>query len=126
MVKYLRYRRCDFFRWCSLWFLVEVGLYGIGGFRYFSFVLLFFFLFIRVPYVFGLVGLSLLVFVWVMTLFLAGMGCRLGDFSLFFADFVREGVPLGFGVVVSGIELVSYLIRPMVLVLRPLVNLRFG
>lgn len=126
MVKCLRGSGYRVIRWCLLWFVVEAGLYGVGGFRYFFFLLLFFFLFVRVPYVFGLVGLTCLAFVWIFSLFLAGAGCRLLDFSVFFADFVREGVPLGFGAVVCGIELVSYLIRPLVLVLRPVVNLRFG
>lgn len=106
--------------------MVEAGLYGIGRFRYFLFFLFVFFLLVRIPYIFGFVGLSLIIFMWVLSLFLAGTGCRLVDFSLYLADFVREGVPLGFGVVVSGIEVIRYLIRPFVLVLRPVINLGFG
>lgn len=88
--------------------------------------LFFGFLLIRFPYVLGLEGLVLFIFLLVFGLFLAAAGCRLVYPSDFLAEFVSEGVPLGFGLFVCGIEVLSYLIRPLVLMLRPIINLRFG
>lgn len=51
---------------------------------------------------------------------------RMRHVSLFMSGFVCEGVPFLFGVVSCCVEVISYIIRPVVLLVRPLVNLLVG
>lgn len=107
-------------------FVVDTGLYGGGLFRLVVLLLLVRFIFVRLPLVCGFGGLFFFLFVYILALFFSALVRRLEDCSLFFAEFVPEGVSVRFAIFVSMLEFVSYLTRPLVLVLRPLVKLGFG
>nr|YP_010505935.1 ATP synthase F0 subunit 6 [Paragonimus skrjabini miyazakii]UXE35007.1 ATP synthase F0 subunit 6 [Paragonimus skrjabini miyazakii] len=90
--------------------------------------LLFCFLGLRFPYIFGLGGFGLFLFLVISPLFLALFFSRLFDGSVisFFSSFVPEGTPLWIAPFVCMAETLSYLVRPVVLMIRPFVNLSMG
>lgn len=51
---------------------------------------------------------------------------RMAEVSLFWGSFVCRGVPFLFGLLSCGVEIVSYVVRPAVLSVRPIVNLLVG
>nr|QAY80533.1 ATP synthase F0 subunit 6 [Paragonimus kellicotti] len=104
---------------------------GVGGDPVYCIVLcglLFCFLSLRFPYLFGLGGFSLFLFFVISPLFLSLFLSRLLDGSAFsfFSSFVPEGTPLWIAPFVCMAETLSYLVRPVVLMIRPFVNLSMG
>lgn len=91
-------------------------------------VVLIVFLFTRVPYFYGLGGFGLFLFGWVSPLFLTLFFSRLrfNGLSSFFSHFVPAGTPLWISPVVALAETVRYIVRPFVLLLRPLLNISIG
>nr|AKP94286.1 ATP synthase F0 subunit 6 [Diplostomum spathaceum] len=85
------------------------------------------FLFLRVPYVFGINGFFLFLVLFIFPLFLSLMFFRLRtEISLFFSSFVPTGTPLWIAPFVCLAETISYLVRPFVLLIRPFLNLSIG
>nr|AWW03663.1 ATPase subunit 6 [Echinococcus granulosus sensu lato genotype G6]AWW03675.1 ATPase subunit 6 [Echinococcus granulosus sensu lato genotype G6] len=103
----------------------------LKGASYYYFVLLmlvlFWFLVYRLPYCYSFylffVFLSGVVFVMFVSLFM----CRVfSNVNSFFASFVPLGTPLYICFVVCVAESISYVIRPIVLILRPFINISLG
>nr|ATD85499.1 ATP synthase F0 subunit 6 [Paragonimus heterotremus] len=110
-----------------LWGLISGG----GGDFVYRIVLcglLFCFLSLRFPYLFGLSGFGLFLFFVILPLFLSLFLSRLldGGVASFFSSFVPEGTPLWIAPFVCMAETLSYLVRPVVLMIRPFVNLSMG
>lgn len=100
----------------------------VFGFGYFSRFLKFFglfFLLCRVPWVYGLLGFVTCIFFFVFFFFGSSFFCRMGTPSVLASSFV-PGRMGGLGVLVWLVEVFSYLVRPFVMMLRPLVNLGIG
>ena len=85
------------------------------------------FLVYRVPYCYSpfLFSIFLLVIVFRMfiSLFLSRLFNKIKDF---FSRFIPVGTPLYICPLVCVAETVSYIIRPIVLILRPFINIRLG
>nr|YP_009326179.1 ATP synthase F0 subunit 6 [Paragonimus ohirai]APD26971.1 ATP synthase F0 subunit 6 [Paragonimus ohirai] len=111
-------------------FLVGLISGGQGDFIYRVVLcgLLFCFLSLRFPYLFGLSGFGLFLFFVISPLFLSLFFSRFsnGGGLLFFSCFVPEGTPLWIAPFVCMAETLSYLVRPVVLMIRPFVNLSMG
>nr|ALD62342.1 ATP synthase F0 subunit 6 [Echinostoma hortense] len=92
------------------------------------FSLLLSFLFLRVPYIYGMYGFGLFIFTFIFPLFLSLFLGRLLDFGpySFFSGFVPVGTPLWIAPFVCLAETLSYIVRPVVLMIRPFVNLTIG
>lgn len=103
-------------------------LTGLGRrvYLFVLFVLLGCFFSLRLPYVFGVMGFGVLVFYFILPIFFALFLCRLRYFYDFSASFVPEGSPQKMAFFVRFAELISYIIRPLVLILRPFVKLSLG
>nr|YP_009092175.1 ATP synthase F0 subunit 6 [Dicrocoelium chinensis]AHG06500.1 ATP synthase F0 subunit 6 [Dicrocoelium chinensis] len=102
------------------------GGWGSLVYRFVLVVLFAFFLGLRVPYVFFLhIFVGIVVF-WVFPIFVSLLFSRLSSVSMFLVSLVPSGTPLWIVPVIFFIELISFLIRSLVLVLRPIVNLAFG
>lgn len=72
-------------------------------------------------------GFSILVFVLVMSLYCGVLFKSIAvDVMKFFAMFIPAGTPLWIAPLVCLAETVSFVLRPFVLVLRPIINLRIG
>nr|WSP01980.1 ATPase subunit 6 [Creptotrematina aguirrepequenoi] len=103
---------------------------GGGDYAYRSvlFFLLACFLFLRVPYIFGLMGYGLFLFFIILPLFSGLFLCRVLDGSIFkfFSSLVPSGTPLWMAPFVCLAETLSYLVRPAVLMMRPFVNISMG
>nr|YP_009867149.1 ATP synthase F0 subunit 6 [Diplostomum ardeae]QKG04349.1 ATP synthase F0 subunit 6 [Diplostomum ardeae] len=90
-------------------------------------VVLLCFLFLRIPYLFGIGGFFLFLVIFIFPLFLALMGYRLcTNFCSFFSSFVPVGTPLWIAPFVCLAETISYVVRPFVLLIRPFLNLSIG
>nr|WCH58145.1 ATP synthase F0 subunit 6 [Holostephanus sp. FJ-2023] len=90
-------------------------------------VMLFCFLLLRIPYIFGVGGFSTFLGFMILPLFLGMMFSRLnGGVSLFFSSFIPVGTPLWIAPFVCLAETISYIVRPIVLVIRPFINLSIG
>nr|BDP28400.1 ATPase subunit 6 [Echinococcus multilocularis] len=98
---------------------------------YYYFVLLVFvlgwFLVYRLPYCYSFYLFSVflfgVVFVMFVSLFLC---CVFSGINNFFASFVPLGTPLYICFLVCIAESISYIIRPLVLILRPFINISLG
>nr|YP_009415140.1 ATP synthase F0 subunit 6 [Breviscolex orientalis]ASL24593.1 ATP synthase F0 subunit 6 [Breviscolex orientalis] len=81
----------------------------------------------RVPYVFSPFCFILILWFLLMGGFLSLVGCRLWlSFSVFVGGFIPVGTPLWVCPLVCVAETVSYIIRPLVLMLRPFINIGLG
>nr|QIX04641.1 ATP synthase F0 subunit 6 [Brachydistomum sp. PakPr2] len=109
---------------CWLW-LMEGG-WGSLVYRGVLIVLFVFLLGSRVPYVFSLDVFAGVVVFFVLSGFVSLVFSRLGRWDLFLTSLLPCGTPLWIAPAIFYIELVSFLVRPLVLVLRPIVNLAFG
>nr|APX55318.1 ATP synthase F0 subunit 6 [Paragonimus westermani] len=89
--------------------------------------LLFCFLGLRFPYLFDLVSFGASLFCNIAP-FLGAVFSRLFDGKLvdFFSPFVPSGTPVWIAPFVCMAETLSYLVRPVVLMIRPFVNLSMG
>nr|UDU84921.1 ATP synthase F0 subunit 6 [Glypthelmins quieta] len=102
---------------------------GFGDKVYFKIVFFLFvcFLLLRIPYLYGLMGFGVYLFFVIFPLFLSLFFARVGlSLSEFFSSFVPSGTPLWIAPFVCLAETLSYLVRPVVLLIRPFVNLTIG
>lgn len=86
------------------------------------------FLGLRLPYLYGMGGFGVFILISVFPLFVRLFLSRLIDGRLddFFCGFVPQGTPLWIAPFVCLAETLRYLVRPVVLMIRPFVNLRIG
>nr|YP_002122304.1 ATP synthase F0 subunit 6 [Opisthorchis felineus]ACF93437.1 ATP synthase subunit 6 [Opisthorchis felineus] len=103
---------------------------GLNSFlcRLSLFVLFWGFLSLRLPYVYGMGGFVLFIFFIVCPLFSSLFLSRVlgGGLSGFFSCFIPLGTPLWIAPFVCLAETLSYVVRPVVLMMRPFVNLSAG
>lgn len=100
----------------------------VGGFYGYLLVgLLVGFVCVRLPYVFGVFGLACLLLVIVLPLCVGKFWEALWEKNLvFFASFIPAGSPVWLAPFVCFFEIVRSLIRPIVLMLRPLLKFSIG
>nr|YP_010401649.1 ATP synthase F0 subunit 6 [Cryptocotyle lingua]UQU69047.1 ATP synthase F0 subunit 6 [Cryptocotyle lingua] len=110
--------------------VVSVISGGLGDYCYrlVLFFLLVSFLGLRLPYLYGMGGFGVFILFFVFPLFVALLFSRLIDGSLdsFFSGFVPQGTPIWIAPFVCLAETLSYIVRPIVLMIRPFVNLSIG
>lgn len=102
---------------------------GILEFFYYVCLLVVFsyFLLLRVPYMFDMGGFLFFLVVFIFPLFLSLMFTRLFfDVRYFLSSFVPLGTPIWIAPFVCLAETISYLVRPFVLIVRPLLKLSIG
>nr|YP_010528192.1 ATP synthase F0 subunit 6 [Echinoparyphium aconiatum]UXW64386.1 ATP synthase F0 subunit 6 [Echinoparyphium aconiatum] len=104
------------------------GGWGDSFYRYCLFGLLFSFLLLRIPYIYGMTGFALFIVFIISPLFASLFLCRVLDVgpTSFFSGFVPPGTPLWIAPFVCLAETLSYIVRPVVLMIRPFVNLTIG
>nr|QDA21732.1 ATP synthetase subunit 6 [Amphimerus sp. JM-2019] len=112
----------------SLVFSVMGRNLGDFFYRLVLFGLLFSFLSLRLPYVYGMGGFSVFILFLIFPMFLCLFFSRMfdGSMSEFFSCFVPIGTPLWMAPFVCLAETLSYVVRPVVLMMRPFVNLSAG
>nr|WRW53957.1 ATP synthase F0 subunit 6 [Strigea falconis] len=104
----------------------------VGGLldSFYPFALLFFWCYLmllRVPYVFDMGDYFFFLLGVVFPLFLCLMFFRfLGNWRYFLAGFISSGLPFWIAPFVCLVETFSYLIRPLVMLVRPFVNVSVG
>lgn len=91
-------------------------------------VLVFRFLILRCPYIFGLVGFGYFLVVVIFSLFLGIIAVRVfrGGIDGFVADFIPSGTPLIIAPFVCCVERLRFFVRPFVLIIRPFLKLSAG
>lgn len=88
---------------------------------------LFLFLLYRVPYVYRPFMFSVFLMVAVFARFVSLFFSRIfNKFNVFFSGFIPVGTPIYICPLVCVAERISYIIRPIVLVLRPFINISLG
>nr|UDU84945.1 ATP synthase F0 subunit 6 [Orientocreadium sp. HS] len=103
------------------------GGFGDLFYRKVLLFLLLSFLMLRLPYIFGLSGFGVHLVFFISPLFISLFFCRFGaSANAFFCSFVPSGTPLWIAPFVCLAETLSYLVRPVVLMIRPFVNLSMG
>nr|QUL60405.1 ATP synthase F0 subunit 6 [Echinostomatidae sp. CA-2021] len=104
------------------------GGWGDSYYRYCLFGLLVSFLLLRIPYIYGMQGFALFIILVVFPLFMSLLLSRVVDVgpTSFFSGFVPPGTPLWIAPFVCLAETLSYIVRPIVLMIRPFVNLTIG
>nr|AFI44209.1 ATPase subunit 6 [Schistosoma japonicum] len=91
------------------------------------FILIFVFAIVRFPYVYGMFDYGLCLIVLIMPLFISLFFSRLFcAFGLFVSSFIPVGCPIYLAPFVCIIGLISFIIRPVVLLVRPFVNISAG
>nr|AYH51397.1 ATP synthase F0 subunit 6 [Hysteromorpha triloba] len=115
------------------WVIINLFISGLVSgvadyfYRFVMFTVLLCFLLLRIPYIFGMGGFFLFLVFFIFPLFLSLMFFRLGDnVRSFFSSFVPMGTPLWIAPFVCLAETISYLVRPIVLLIRPFLNLSIG
>lgn len=101
----------------------------IFSYYYLSFLgcVLFLFLLYRMPYCYSPFLFSVFLLVIVFSAFISLFLRRLlGDAEEFFSRFVPIGTPVYICPLVCIAETIRYIIRPVVLILRPFINIRLG
>nr|ADI49804.1 ATPase subunit 6 [Echinococcus shiquicus]ADI49805.1 ATPase subunit 6 [Echinococcus shiquicus]ADI49808.1 ATPase subunit 6 [Echinococcus shiquicus]ADI49809.1 ATPase subunit 6 [Echinococcus shiquicus]ADI49810.1 ATPase subunit 6 [Echinococcus shiquicus] len=89
-------------------------------------VLVWFFIY-RLPYCYSLYLFSVFLLGVVFVMFVSLFMCRVFDsVELFFASFIPVGTPIYICFLVCVAESISYIIRPIVLILRPFINISLG
>nr|QIQ48862.1 ATP synthase F0 subunit 6 [Schistosoma spindale] len=90
-------------------------------------VVLFGFILTRCPYIFSILGFISFIFILIIPLYISLVLSRINDSILsFFASFIPDGSPLWILPFIPHIEMLSYIIRPVVLLLRPFINISVG
>nr|YP_009756894.1 ATP synthase F0 subunit 6 [Capsala pricei]QIK50411.1 ATP synthase F0 subunit 6 [Capsala pricei] len=85
------------------------------------------FLLLRTPYLYGGLGFLLLVVLLISPLFAGILFSRLeGGLSSFFSTLLPPGTPLAIAPFVCLAETISFIVRPLVLMLRPFLNITIG
>nr|UEC44189.1 ATP synthase F0 subunit 6 [Taenia tianguangfui] len=113
----------------SLFSKINNSIFGMVSYYYFKVlsVVLFLFLCYRFPYCYSpyffVVFLILVVFSSFVSLFLARV---LDNVHVFFSSFIPVGTPIFICPLVCVAEVISYIIRPIVLILRPFINISLG
>nr|YP_008578690.1 ATP synthase F0 subunit 6 [Haplorchis taichui]AGW07001.1 ATP synthase F0 subunit 6 [Haplorchis taichui] len=104
------------------------GGLGDSFYRLLLFMVLLVFLGLRLPYFYGMGGFGIFILISVFPLFMSLFFSRLidGSMSAFFCGFVPQGTPLWIAPFVCLAETLSYVVRPVVLMIRPFVNLSIG
>lgn len=98
-----------------------------GFYRLILLGLLFCFLCLRMPYIFGLSGFRVYLFFYIFPLFVGLFFRRIfASLDSFFSSFVPLGTPLWIAPFVCLAETLSYIVRPVVLLIRPFVKLSMG
>nr|YP_009519788.1 ATP synthase F0 subunit 6 [Paruterina candelabraria]AYD49582.1 ATP synthase F0 subunit 6 [Paruterina candelabraria] len=91
------------------------------------FFLLFMFLCYRVPYCYSPYLFCSFLVVVLLISFSSLFLCRfVGSISVFFSTFIPVGTPIYICFLVCVAETISYVIRPIVLILRPFINISLG
>nr|AWF71546.1 ATP synthase subunit 6 [Echinococcus granulosus]AWW04059.1 ATPase subunit 6 [Echinococcus granulosus sensu lato genotype G7]AWW04515.1 ATPase subunit 6 [Echinococcus granulosus sensu lato genotype G7]AWW04527.1 ATPase subunit 6 [Echinococcus granulosus sensu lato genotype G7]WBW05732.1 ATP synthase subunit 6 [Echinococcus granulosus] len=103
----------------------------LKGASYYYFVLLmlvlFWFLVYRLPYCYSFYLFFVFLFGVVFVMFVSLFMCRVfSNVNSFFSSFVPLGTPLYICFIVCVAESISYVIRPIVLILRPFINISLG
>lgn len=81
----------------------------------------------RIPYCYSPYFFSIVLIVFVFSVFISLFMRRLfNDFNIFFRQFVPVGTPVYICPLVCLAETIRFIIRPMVLILRPFINIRLG
>nr|YP_009138982.1 ATP synthase F0 subunit 6 [Clinostomum complanatum]AJR28000.1 ATP synthase F0 subunit 6 [Clinostomum complanatum] len=111
------------YRYISLKFIVGVTE-GFYGFVLFS--LLCGFVLLRCPYIFGVGGFASTLLIFILPLFLSLFLVRGCNVMLFLSSFIPLGTPLWIAPFVCLAETISYVVRPVVLMIRPFLNLSIG
>nr|YP_007476442.1 ATP synthase F0 subunit 6 [Echinococcus equinus]ARO49932.1 ATPase subunit 6 [Echinococcus equinus]BAM84079.1 ATPase subunit 6 [Echinococcus equinus] len=98
---------------------------------YYYFVLLvlvlLWFLLYRLPYCYSFYLFSVFLLVVVFVMFVSLFMCRVSNsVNSFFASFIPLSTPLYICFLVCVAESISYIIRPVVLILRPFINISLG
>lgn len=117
------------FRLSVLFSLVSsvVGSLKDSLYRLILFFLLLRFLRLRFPYIFGMLGFLSYLLLMIFPIFLGLMFSRvLVEPSEFFSGFVPPGTPLRIAPFVCLAERIRYIVRPIVLMIRPFLNIRIG
>nr|WRY68986.1 ATP synthase F0 subunit 6 [Cichlidogyrus thurstonae] len=99
------------------------------GFIYYlsCFSVLSLFLLFRVPFIYGMVGFIALIVVLILPVYLSLFFGRLEEgLNLFFSSLVPSGTPLWIAPFVGLAETISYIVRPIVLMIRPFLNITIG
>nr|YP_001382125.1 ATP synthase F0 subunit 6 [Trichobilharzia regenti]ABG91499.1 ATP synthase F0 subunit 6 [Trichobilharzia regenti]BAV82970.1 ATP synthase F0 subunit 6 [Trichobilharzia regenti] len=120
-----------FVLWINSLFRLFSGFFCIVSLESLLMIVMFFllgsFLVMRCSYIYGMLGYVAHLLVVVLPLFISLFFCRLGfSFRSFFGNFVPLGSPLWISPFVSLAELISYVVRPAVLLFRPFINLSVG
>nr|AKG49768.1 ATP synthase F0 subunit 6 [Ogmocotyle sp. JM-2015] len=113
--------------WNSVFSVIEGGWFDYL-YRFVLGVMLFCFLSLRMPYIFGIWGFGVYLFFVIFPLFFSLFLCRIidGGVSSFFSSLVPSGTPIWIAPFVCLAETLSYIVRPVVLMIRPFVNLTIG
>nr|AWD28812.1 ATPase subunit 6 [Echinococcus granulosus] len=114
---------------CSLIGLVYMLVFGRVSYYYFVLLalVLMWFMVYRLPYCYSVYLFSVFLFGVVFVMFVSLFMCRIfNNVNGFFACFVPLGTPLWICFLVCLAESISYVIRPVVLVLRPFINISLG
>nr|QDO72057.1 ATP synthase F0 subunit 6 [Schistosoma haematobium]QDO72098.1 ATP synthase F0 subunit 6 [Schistosoma haematobium] len=103
---------------------------GINSEKWYSFVILLVFselVLTRCPYIYNYTWFILFLFLFIIPLYISLVFTRLySSFSKFFAEMIPSGSPLWILPFIPHIEMISFLIRPVVLLLRPFINISVG
>nr|YP_008994158.1 ATP synthase F0 subunit 6 [Metagonimus yokogawai]AGN12760.1 ATP synthase F0 subunit 6 [Metagonimus yokogawai] len=104
------------------------GGWGDWFYRLPLFFLLVAFVGLRLPYLYGMGSFGVFILIAILPVFLSLFWSRAvdGKRSEFFCGFVPEGTPVWIAPFVCLAETLSYLVRPVVLMIRPFVNLTIG
>nr|BAV81452.1 ATP synthase F0 subunit 6 [Schistosoma curassoni] len=103
---------------------------GINSEKWYSFIILLVFselILTRCPYVYNYTWFILFLFLFIIPLYTSLVFTRLySSLSKFFAEMIPSGSPLWILPFIHHIEMISFLIRPVVLLLRPFINISVG
>nr|YP_006460026.1 ATP synthase F0 subunit 6 [Tetrancistrum nebulosi]ADN44067.1 ATPase subunit 6 [Tetrancistrum nebulosi] len=85
------------------------------------------FLYLRTPFLYGVSGLLLYIFILLAPMFVSLFVGRLENgVNTFFSSLLPPGTPLWIAPLVGFAETISYIVRPIVLMLRPFLNITIG
>ena len=113
----------------SLFKIIYINFINLFSYYYLclsSFIFMLF-LFYRVPYCYSPFLFFCFLLVVVFSMFVSLFFSRIiSDINLFFRSFIPVGTPIYICPLVCIAERIRYIIRPIVLILRPFINIRLG
>nr|AMH40835.1 ATPase subunit 6 [Rodentolepis nana] len=81
----------------------------------------------RIPYCYSPYLFYIFLIIFVFSMFISLFSCRLfSNFNTFFSGFIPVGTPIYICPLVCLAETISFVIRPIVLILRPFINISLG